>query len=208
MQSAHDLGEAALTALQVPLRYLERGRNLAWAAMAGASRMTPGRHYPEHDVQDSAHHSRFYYHAHPIDGGQGEHGHFHVFHVREAAFYHLAALSLDPQGRPMRWFTTNRWVTGEVWPAPHDLGDLVRCFAVRTKGKMAPVAAWLQAMFALYRDDIVRLLEEREQRLSALTAQQRQALGEDRGTHVLDSSPIHLQQRVAQILEPMTGDDS
>jgi hypothetical protein len=28
---------------------------------------------------------------------------------------HLVALSLDARGLPLRWFVTNRWVTGGQW---------------------------------------------------------------------------------------------
>jgi hypothetical protein len=190
-----------MVALEVPLRYAQQGRNLAWAAMAGASTLTPLRHYPEHDVVDRSSGVRFYYHAHPIEGGGREHGHFHVFVERGPTFHHLAALSLDPQGRPVRWFCTNQWVTGEHWPSPPDLRDKVRKLRVSTKGKMAPVAQWLEAMFGLYQDDIMALIEARDQLLAPLDADQIAQLAQDRDRHVLSSSPINLQARVQEILD-------
>lgn len=199
------LHDAALTAMHVPLRYAQRGRNMAWAAMAGAAALQPQRHYPEHDVVDRQSGVRFYYHAHPIEGGSNEHGHFHIFHERGPSFHHLAALSLDPQGRPVRWFCTNRWVTGEAWPSPPDLRDTITRFKVSTRGKMAPVATWLQALFALYADDLVALLDARDHLLSPLDAQQKAEWAEDRERHVLTSKPINLHTRVQQILNT-TGD--
>ena len=87
------LADAAWTALQVPLTYLDQGRNLAWAALAGAEEMVNLRHYPRHDVVDLDARTRFYYHSHPIEGGQGEHGHFHLFHVgRQRSEEHTSEL--------------------------------------------------------------------------------------------------------------------
>lgn len=199
------LHAAALTTLQIPLRYAQRGRNMAWAAMAGAAVLNTQRHYPEHDVLDRSNGFRFYYHAHPIEGGMGEHGHFHVFDERGKAFHHLAALSLDALGRPVRWFCPNRWVTGEVWPSPPDLRDRVTAFHISTRGTMAPVAAWLQAMFSLFQGEIVALLDVRDQLLLGLDHEQKSTLAEDRQRHVLASSPIDLPARVQQILDT-TGD--
>jgi hypothetical protein len=204
-RASQPLHHAALTALEVPLRYAQRGRSMAWAAMAGATALQPLRHYPEHDVVDRQNGVRFYYHTHPIEGGEGEHGHFHVFQERGPAFHHLAALSLDPQGRPVRWFCTNRWVTGETWPSPTDLRDSITRFKVSTRGKMAPVAAWLQALFALYADDLMALIDARDQWLSKLDPMRISVLAEDREHHVLASRPMNLHARVQQILNT-TGD--
>ena len=51
---------------------------------------------------------------------------------------HLAALSLDVNGQPVRWFTTNRWVTGEHWrPAVliERLAASGKCFAEVREGQ-------------------------------------------------------------------------
>ncbi len=194
-----------MTALEVPLHYGRKGRGLAWAAMAGARSLVTGRHYPEHDVVDRQAHTRFYYHAHAIEGGEAEHGHFHVFHERASTFHHLAALSLDAQGRPLRWFCTNQWVTGEAWPPPANLIEHVAGFQVHTRGKMAPVARWLQAMWALYREEIASLIQARDRLLQGMDAPQQTRFGQDRTRHVLVSQPIDLAQRIQGIVNP-TGE--
>ena len=94
-------------------------------------------HYPKGDVYDWKTHSQYYFHAHPPSESRfPEHGHFHTFlrpkgmpiGVKPApvdgfampedpndALSHLVAISVDEDGQPLRLFTTNRWVTGEVW---------------------------------------------------------------------------------------------
>ena len=193
---------AALTALKIPLDYLNQGRNLAWAAMAGAQNLTLLRHHPLHDVVDSQARTRFYYHAHPLEGGDEEHGHFHLFHQSKHGFHHIAALALDALGRPTRWFSTNRWVTGETWLPPKDIEPLVRHFHCQTRGRMAPVARWLTAMVALYQEELMALHRHRARRTSNLNPDDLQQFAEDRGTHVLDSAPVVLQDRIQAIISP------
>ena len=198
-QSMHT---AAMTALQIPMVYLKQGKNLAWAAMAGAQNLELLRHYPLHDVVDPQALTRFYYHAHPLEGDADEHGHFHLFHQGVHGFHHLAALALDALGRPTRWFSTNRWVTGETWLPPTDIEPMLRQFDCQTRGRMAPVARWLTAMVALYQEELIALHHLRAKLTANLNADDLQQLAEDRGTHVLDSTPVVLQDRIQSIISP------
>lgn len=140
-------------ALAYPLTLAQQGRSLAQVALAGTQRMHLWDHYPRRDAVDSVRATRFYYHAHPSRRPHPqEHGHFHLFAPgpRSGGFVHLAALSLDAQGRPLRWFTTNLWVTGEqTAPVAHRLQALA-VFDVQLRGPLAPLARWLVAMTRLF----------------------------------------------------------
>jgi hypothetical protein len=163
---------AAEIALDTPLRYLNNGSNMAIAALAGAKQFEYLQHYPARDVIDAAHCTRFFYHGHSSNNQvQNEHGHFHIFVyfpesktvlVEEKKFSHLVGLSLDEKGQALRWFTTNRWVTAETWQPANELIALLPAVRLTTKGRLAPVAKWLDAMLVLFRSQIESLLLERD----------------------------------------------
>ena len=194
----HDAGQAAADVLAVQWHYASQGRSLAGAALAGARRFVEWAHYPRDDHVDPASGARFYYHAHPADErAPGEHGHFHLFvpAAREpGAISHLAGISLDAKGLPLRLFTTNRWVTGDAWSDAATLAARLPGFALRAHGPLAPVARWLAAMVHLYADVIVTLLHERDRRLAA-----RADALEDRSLHIVSERPVCLSDRLGRL---------
>lgn len=196
------LDEAALAAVEIPLRYARRGLGMAQLAQAGAARFEPWRHYPRGDARDGLHGTQFYYHAH---GSRrtlaAEHGHFHLFVRPDAGgFHHLAALSLDALGRPLRWFTTNRWVTGEQYRDAAALAPLLDAFTLRCTGRLAPLAAWLQALVHLYRPQLGLLLRRRDAMLARhVGGRDLDSVLEDRRLDVLSQTRIDLPARIAQI---------
>ena len=192
-----------MAAVSIPLRYAQQGSSLAHAALAGHQVFETLAHHPRRDVVDRASGTRFFYHAHPVAGDAlQEHGHFHLFHENEAGFSHLSALSIDAQGRPLRWFCTNQWVTGERWCAASRWPARVRGFRIRTRGRLAPVAQWLQAMVCLHADELMALLHERDALVSraAASARERRDLFNNRQMHILCSRPISLQDKVQALL--------
>ena len=192
-----------MLAVSIPLDYAQRGSSLAWAALAGRQTLETLVHHPQHDVVDRSAGTRFFYHAHPVAGDVSqEHGHFHLFHANGQGTSHLAALSLDGQGRPLRWFSTNQWVTGERWRAARAWPEVIRGFSVQTHGRLAPVARWLSAMVRLYRDELQALLHERDATVAreAPTARARQLLFNNRQLHILCSQPVSLQSKVQSLL--------
>lgn len=197
------LQASAQTALSVPLRYAEAGSSLAQAALAGARGFEVLRHYPAQDVVDASAGTRFYYHAHRLDSP--EHGHFHLFVDADAdgGTMHLVALSLDRCGLPLRWFTTNRWVTGGCWLPATRLIPHLRHWRVRTGGRLAPVARWLTAMVTLYHDELSQLLQVRDARLAARWQGRhgaaREAVFEDRSLDVVGECPALLAPKIAQL---------
>lgn len=140
-------------------------------------------HYPEGDVYDQETHSQYYYHAHPADERPGEHGHFHTFlrpkgmppGIRPAdvddyeppddpddALSHLIAVSMDPKGFPIKLFTTNRWVTGEVWYSAADVCRLLPRFAIDHAQPSWPVNIWITGLVTLFRPQVRLLVEARD----------------------------------------------
>lgn len=147
-------------------------------------------HYPDDDARDEMTRSRWYYHVHAAgDRDPGEHGHFHLFlhqtqldpaattmaepaEGEEALAFvtHIAGLSIDHQGIPMSWFTTNRWVTDEfMYPAETMIAHLDR-YDVDHTPEDRTVNRFLTAMVALYRDEISELLIARDAKLAKLGA--------------------------------------
>lgn len=196
------LDQAALDAVGIPLRYAQRGVGMAQLALAGARHFETWRHYPQGDAHDRVHGTQFYYHAHGSRRTRAdEHGHFHLF-VRPAPerFHHLAALSLDGLGRPLRWFTTNGWVTGEQYRDAAQLLPLLDGFSLTCRGRLAPLAAWLQSLVRLYRAPLSRLLVRRDAMLwRHARGRELEAVLQDRRLDVLSQCAIDLPTRIARI---------
>ncbi|MGD9724837.1 MAG: hypothetical protein AB7M05_08310 [Alphaproteobacteria bacterium] len=138
-------------------------------------------HYPEDDVYDPETHSQYYYHTHPPETRPwGEHGHFHIFVRREGmpagidpslavlppntgdSLCHLVAISMDDFGRPVRLFTTNRWVTGETWYAAHNVIAILPYFNVDVVRPNWVVNRWLTALVRLFQPQIAELIQRRD----------------------------------------------
>jgi hypothetical protein len=131
-----------------------------------------------------------------------EHGHFHLFiHGRaKGDFMHLAALSLDHQGQPQRWFCTNQWVTAERWRPAGQMWTALQRFEVRTRGRMAPVATWITAMVQLFNDELAALLRERDVLMASRIAHQGRAVAlEDRRLDVVNECPALLAPKIVQL---------
>jgi len=79
----------------------------------------------------------------------------------DEAWVHLVAIAMDRAGRPLRLFTTNRWVTGETWYAAADVAASLDRFAIGADAP-TPLDRWITAMVGLFRPTIVRLLAERD----------------------------------------------
>ena len=110
----------------------------------------------------------------------------------------------DPQGRPTRWFCTNRWVTGESWASADDLKTKIQGFRVNTRGKLAPVARWLEAMIRLDTPRLLNLLDERDHRLAQRNGKVHE-LWEDRSIHVLASVAIDLSHSIQTLNNATLG---
>ena len=141
-------------------------------------------HYPPGDVYDRETHAQYYYHAHPQEARPlKEHGHFHTFlrpkgmptNISPApvpdfklpegdndALSHLIAISMDPLGFPLRLFTTNRWVTGEIWYSAGDVIAMLDYFVIDQARPSWPTNRWVTAMLRFFRPQIEQLIQERD----------------------------------------------
>lgn len=161
--------------------------NVVGEVLQGQGEFFEWDHYPSGDVYDHETHSQFYYHAHPPEKRANvwgaEHGHFHTFlrpkgmpkSVKPAplddykapddandALTHFVGVSMDQAGYPIRLFTTNRWVTGEVWYTAETVISLMDRFEMDLSYPSWPVNIWLTHLIRLFRFEIEELLIKRD----------------------------------------------
>ncbi|TDI64124.1 MAG: hypothetical protein E2O90_10555 [Alphaproteobacteria bacterium] len=162
--------------------------NVVGELLKGQGTFYEWNHYPDGDVYDADTGSQFFYHAHPADERIGEHGHFHTFlrpvgmptgvcpaslpdlqlpKDENDALTHLIGISMDSWGKATRLFTTNRWVTGEVWYGAEDVIAMAALFEIGHSQPSWPVNRWLNALFRLYLPDIEALVRERDTTMGA-----------------------------------------
>lgn len=161
--------------------------NVVWELLRQSDTFTEWNHYPKGDVYDKETHAQYYYHAHPPDSGQRwpEHGHFHTFMRKKGIpaecqpkvlepfqqegknddLCHLCAISMDKFGKPIRLFTTNRWVTGETWYAADQIAQFYDRFAITHAWPSWPTNIWLTQLIHEYREEIIELLYQRDKTL-------------------------------------------
>ena len=178
-------------------------------------------HYPEGDVFDPRSNSQYYYHAHPKDLRPGEHGHFHTFLRPKGmppgiapaplddfeplegdndALSHLIAISCDKQGGPIKLFTTNRWVTGEVWYSAEDVCRMVDYFVIDHVRPSWAVNVWLSNMLVLFRPQIRALIRGRDKAVEAWAAEHpTKNVYEDRELEVATECEISVPGQVAAV---------
>ncbi|MGQ9365220.1 DUF6969 family protein [Azospirillum sp. ST 5-10] len=186
------------------------------------------RHYPPGDVYDSEYHAQYYYHCHPEDDRpRGEHGHFHTFlrpfgmpeGVRPAdlpdaappasdndALSHLVAIGIDPLGRPVRLFTTNRWVTGETWYSAGDVVRMLDGFVIDHARPSWPANRWITALLRLFRPQIAVLLHERDAAIRRWeAANPDRYVYEDRALEVPSERMVSVDAQIAAVEAALRG---
>jgi len=200
-QERSDLYAAGRLALETTQSLLQKGKTVI-SEIIGAAPYVEWEHYPKRDAKSRSG-SLFYYHAHAATQRmKGEHGHFHVFAPNDSAacphdqrYTHIAGLSVDERGMPLRVFTTNQWVTAECW----ENADRVCALARQTELKDArphKVGLWLDAIFAFFRPQIDLVIHLRDARIKALEARGRTLLFEDRRTHILSQCRIDFSTQI------------
>jgi hypothetical protein len=197
------------------------GSNLVAEVLAGRE-FIQFEHYPPNDVLDPESQAQYYFHAHPPERGTwNDYGHFHLFlrgsgiaenSVPAALSFpqppremtddicHLIAISMDRSGRPVRLFTTNRWVTAETWFAATNAIEMLDRFVVDLSWPSWPLNRWLTAMLVLYQPHIEKLIEERDRVIDAhQAAYPHSDAFEDRALEVTSGIDIDLDKRLTQI---------
>jgi hypothetical protein len=103
---------------------------------------------------------------------------------------------MDAESRPLRLFSTNRWVTGESWHRAKDVILLLDRFAIGHARPSWPANRWITAMLRLFRPQIAWLLEERDRRIAAFAKSHRGAQAtEDRRVEIAASLSISLAEQ-------------
>ena len=105
---------------------------------------------------------------------------------------HLVAIALDPRGEPMRLFTTNRWVTGETWYRAEDVIRMLDRFRFGEVGGPTVLNRWIGAMLALFRPQILALLRQRDETVTAWRWRRRTNVFEDIRLEITSSVEINL----------------
>lgn len=168
------------TLLDASQRMFDSGRPLMRRMIPDGEAVRIWDRYPPHDIVNGGRRTRYFYHCHPPEARGAEHGHFHLFVDRAAVpgpalfappdgappphaeVTHLAALAIDAQGLPIRWFTVNRWVTGEwLFPAP-SLVPLLTDYDLNGPEGDALVNMFLGAIVRLSASVLADLLAERD----------------------------------------------
>lgn len=184
------------------------------------------KHVPPKDVLDGNTASQFYYHAHPESNDKsatqrhdGEHGHFHTF-LRKSGMLenekpyaaldydaaqddpkkhtcHIIGIAMDKAGNIIGLFTTNRWVTGEVWYKAEDVIAMAERFEVDHAQPSWPVNLWVSNCMKAFLPVTRELLIQRDATIAEWC--KRHSTGddynvfEDRRLEVLSYCPINLQ---------------
>lgn len=185
------------------------------------------QHYPKGDVYDAESNAQYYYHAHPAGERKPEHGHFHTFlrpkgmprgikpadvpheDAPQAAndkLSHLIAISMDRPGYPVRLFTTNRWVTGEVWYRARDVCAMLDRFVIDHTRPSWAANRWITAMIQLFRPQIESLLAARDEAVEAWQAKHPDTdVFEDRQLEVTSDLEISVDLQIGQIRQALKG---
>jgi hypothetical protein len=118
---------------------------------------------------------------------------------------HLAAISMDARGMPIRLFTTNRWVTGETWYGAADVLRMLDRFAVNTREPSEPLNRWITAMFTLFRPQMRALLAARDAAIMSWRRRHRGKIHvfEDRRLEVTSATDIDIEDQVRGIDEAL-----
>ncbi len=174
--------DAAAVAIECIGALAKKGRNPVTEVLAGANTVEEWARFPTGGVIDRGTHCQFYYHAHAThERAANEHGHFHTF-VRakrpareppsivaasDAAWIsHLVGISTDASGQVNRLFTTNRWVTDEVWHAADALIGMLDQFDMTVSRPSRDLNRWITAIIRMFRPQIVELIRARDLRVT------------------------------------------
>lgn len=205
------------------------GDTVVGELLRGNGTLYEWRHYPPGDVYDAEYHAQYYYHCHPEEERPaGEHGHFHTFlrplgmpdgvkpvaladHVTPAgendALSHLVGIAMDTSGRPVRLFTTNRWVTGETWYAAADVVRMLDAFVIDHARPSWPTNRWITAMLRLFRPTIVELLEERDRAIARWSAAHPDRwVYEDRELEVTSEAAVSVEDQIDRVERALRPD--
>ncbi len=216
------LYDAALEAVTYLDALAKAGKNPVTKVLGDAPVVNEWAHFPPGDVIDASTCSQYYYHAHAAEERvPGEHGHFHTFLRAETPFptlrqaapvdatisepdatsvTHLIGISTDASGWPIRLFTTNRWVTDEVWYQADDVIGMLDRFDMTVGQPSYELNRWVTAIVRLFRPQIVDLIRARDEAIAQLQVAHPQGDAfEDRDLQVISQIAIDFLAQVRAI---------
>ncbi len=206
LNAAAPLRRAAAAVVEQVAAWAGRGESAPSRLLAPGGEFVEWAHYPQPDAVSSASGWRFFYHTHSAPQRLGdEHGHFHIFvpPPRGAGqsprlFSHLVGITVDARGLPLRLFTTNRWVTDEIWQDASSLEKHL-CRPGLHGAEPADVARWLDNLLVLFADDIAALLHARARRLAGSARRIDPRRLEDHRLRLPSQLRVNLARRVSRI---------
>jgi hypothetical protein len=117
------------------------------------------------------------------------------------ALSHLIAIAADAGGRPIRLFTTNRWVTGETWYAAADVVAMLDRFVVDLARPSWPLNRWISGLFRLFRPHMAALLHARDDAVMSWRRRHRGKVHvlEDRRLEIASALDIDVEDELRRI---------
>ena len=114
---------------------------------------------------------------------------------------HLVAVAMDPTGAPLRFFTTNRWVTGDTWYPAADVARMLDRFALGEAGPSPLLNRWIVALLGLYKPLLGDLLARRDAAVMDWRRRRRAKVHvlEDQRLEITSVLPIDLEAQIVQI---------
>lgn len=178
-------------------------------------------HYPPDDIVDHSTGYQYYYHSHGAEKRvSAEYGHFHIFArtdggrhqidvEAEQAFLdrlgaapldattvNLLCVSFDARGVPTRFFTVNRWVTGDRLLSAEATLRLLEGFTM-TSSQAPTVSSLLVGLIQLFLPQITTLLEKRDEKLyDFMKRGKRSGILEDQRIELLTSISINVDRQI------------
>lgn len=175
-------------------------------------------HYPTNDVTDSSSACQYYYHSHRTS--EHEHGHFHLFGLLQAdgspragntpwsqaeAPTHLIAISMSPQGFPIKVFCPNLWVTKGYWFAAREILDRLDQFVIRGGSRWSANNRWISGFVKLFRPQIEKALYARDMHAQELRRGRHwRTFWSDETIEVINYVTIDLHQQITALEKTAT----
>jgi hypothetical protein len=198
--------DPVLTLYDCLLEFGRQQSNPVLAVLAGEKPLGEHKYPPGDHLEFGSDAWRAFYHSHFSPGQPGnEHGHFHLFApvdgAGKAGWTHVAALSMDNLGQPLRWFAVNRWVTDGTWLDAGTLASIAG--SLEPLSSQPLLARWLASMVAVFHEEIVEMLETRDRQLTRVNETQSGPDSlENREVYLLADRPVDLlatlQERIRQ----------
>jgi len=117
----------------------------------------------------------------------------------------MVGISTDASGRIIRLFTTNRWVTGEVWYNAAAVTALLDYFDIDVERPSHDLNRWVSATVRMFRPQIEDLLRDRDEHVAQFwRAHPGSNVFEDRALQVTSETPVDFLVQIRAIEAALT----